>query len=56
MGVIGHCVLLEKKGGFFIESRFSITFTNNHGQQGGHAVYATPIYNFINCLGIMLIQ
>ena len=23
----------------------SITFTDNHAQQGGHAVYATPIYN-----------
>ena len=26
-------------------SNFSITFTDNHAQQGGHAVYATPIYN-----------
>ena len=26
-------------------SSFSITFTDNHAQQGGHAVYATPIYN-----------
>ena len=25
-------------------SSFSITFTDNHAQQGGHAVYATPIY------------
>ena len=24
--------------------RSSITFTDNHAQQGGHAVYATPIY------------
>ena len=27
---------------------FSITFTDNHAQQGGHAVYATPIYNCNN--------
>ena len=26
-----------------------ITLTDNHAQQGGHAVYATPIYNCINC-------
>ena len=30
---------------------FSITFTNNHAELGGHAVYATPIYN---CLGANL--
>ena len=29
-------------------SRFSITFTDNHAHQGGHAVYATPIYNCDN--------
>ena len=30
---------------------FSITFTDNHAQQGGHAVYATPIYNCLHtCL------
>ena len=33
---------------FFADSmynvRSSITFTDNHAQQGGHAVYATPIY------------
>ena len=28
---------------------FSITFTDNHAQQGGHAVYATPIYNCLYC-------
>ena len=27
----------------------SITLTDNHAQQGGYAVYATPIYNCINC-------
>ena len=26
-------------------SMFSITFIDNHAQQGGHSVYATPIYN-----------
>ena len=31
-------------------SSFSITFTDNHAQQGGHAVYATPIYDCINCI------
>ena len=30
-------------------SSFSITFTDNHAQQGGHAVYATPIYKCTNC-------
>ena len=28
-----------------MSSRYSITLTDNHAQQGGHAVYATPIYN-----------
>ena len=27
----------------------SITLTDNHAQQGGHAIYATPIYNCNNC-------
>ena len=26
-----------------------VTFIDNHAQQGGHAIYATPIYNCINC-------
>ena len=30
-------------------SSFSITFTDNHAQQGGHAVYATPIYICFDC-------
>ena len=31
---------------------FSITFTDNHAQQGGHAVYAAPIYDCPQaCLG-----
>ena len=34
--------------GFVGDGPFSITFTNNHAELGGHAVYATPIYN---CLG-----
>ena len=35
-------------------TKFSITFTNNHAQQGGHAVYATPIYNCNNnCFSIV---
>ena len=29
-------------------SNFSITFTDNHAHQGGHAVYATPINNCYN--------
>ena len=38
-----HCTII------FISDSFgnvnsSITFTDNHAQQGGHAVYATPIY------------
>ena len=28
---------------------FSIIFTDNHAQQGGHAVYATPIYKCTHC-------
>ena len=31
------------------KSNFSIPFTDNHAQQGGHAVYATPIYNCLYC-------
>ena len=30
-------------------SNFSITFTDNHAQQGGHTVYATPIYKCGSC-------
>ena len=30
-------------GSFYFKS-LSVTFTDNHAQQGGHAVYATPIY------------
>ena len=26
-----------------------VTFIDNHALQGGHAIYATPIYNCINC-------
>ena len=29
-------------------NHFSISFTDNHAQQGGHAVYATPVYNCNN--------
>ena len=31
-------------------SVYSITLIDNHAQQGGHAIYATPIYNCINCV------
>ena len=35
-------------------TKFSITFTDNHAQQGGHAIYATPIYNCNNnCFAIV---
>ena len=47
IGFIGNCP------GFQIpavdKNSFSITLTDNHAQQGGHAIYATPIYNCINC-------
>ena len=33
----------------FILSSFSIIFTDNHAQQGSHAVYATPIYDCFEC-------
>ena len=32
-----------------VGANFSITLTENHAQKGGHAIYATPIYNCINC-------
>eukprot|EP00731_Ephydatia_muelleri_P033676 Em0035g13a len=34
----------------FHTTMFSITFVDNHAQQGGHSVYATPIYNCNNCI------
>ena len=34
----------------FDNSIFSITFTDNHAQQSGHAVYATPIHECIHCI------
>ena len=37
----------------FNTSMFSITFTDNHAQQGGHAVYATPIYKCTYCVGVL---
>ena len=37
----------------FNNNMFSITFTDNHAQQGGNDVYATPIYNCINCIGVL---
>ena len=39
----------------FNTKMFSITFTDNHAQQGGHAVYATPIYKCINFVGVLSI-
>ena len=37
----------------FHTNMFSITFVDNHAQQGGHSVYATPIYNCNNCIGVI---
>eukprot|EP00731_Ephydatia_muelleri_P009141 Em0004g1479a len=37
----------------FDTNMFSITFVDNHAQQGGHSVYATPIYNCNNCIGVL---
>ena len=37
----------------FNTNMFSITFTDNHAQQGGHAVYATPIYKCTYCVGVL---
>ena len=37
----------------FHTNMFSITFVDNHAQQGGHSVYATPIYNCNNCIGVL---
>eukprot|EP00731_Ephydatia_muelleri_P033787 Em0038g6a len=37
----------------FHTNMFSITFVDNHAQQGGHSVYAIPIYNCNNCIGVL---
>ena len=37
----------------FDTNMFSITFIDNHAQQGGHSVYATPIYNCNYCIGVL---
>ncbi|KAL5497502.1 hypothetical protein EMCRGX_G013978 [Ephydatia muelleri] len=37
----------------FNTNMFSITFIDNHAQQGGHSVYATPIYNCTKCIGVL---
>ena len=37
----------------FNNNMFSITFIDNHAQQGGHSVYATPIYNCTKCIGVL---
>ena len=37
----------------FDTNMFSITFVDNYAQQGGHSVYATPIYNCNNCIGVL---
>ena len=36
----------------FNTNMFSVTFIDNHAQQGGHSVYATPIYNCTKCIGV----
>ena len=41
------CIIQFIADSFDVSS--SITFTDNHAQQGGHAVYATPIYG-CNCI------
>ena len=37
----------------FNTNLFSVTFIDNHAQQGGHSVYATPIYNCTKCIGVL---
>eukprot|EP00731_Ephydatia_muelleri_P009200 Em0004g1538a len=37
----------------FNTNMFSVTFIDNHAQQGGHSVYATPIYNCTKCIGVL---
>ena len=37
----------------FNTNMFSVKFTANHAQQGGHAVYATPIYKCTYCIGVL---
>ena len=50
--VFNHHTEISQHNDFIVtqqSSNFSITFTDNHAQQGGHAVYATPIYLCTNC-------
>ena len=42
-----NCVLRIRDS---CESAHLITFIDNHAQQGGHAVYATPIYDCTSCI------
>ena len=37
----------------FDANMFSIRFVDNHAQQSGHSVYATPIYNCTKCIGVL---
>ena len=39
-----NCVISIFNPNIHIAASVDITFTSNHAQQGGHAVYATPIY------------
>ena len=39
----------------FDTNMFSIRFIDNHAQQSGHSVYATPIYNCTKCIGVQSI-
>ena len=49
-----ECIILFYYNYPVDSTKLSITFTDNHAQQGGHAVYATPIYNCTNkCLTIV---
>ena len=57
--IFNYCIIQFIATDSFGNVSSSITFTDNHAQQGGHAVYATPIYwcscinnDYKNC-GIM---
>ena len=47
--IFDYCIIQFIATDSFGNVSRSITFTDNHAQQGGHAVYATPIYG-CNCI------
>ena len=50
IGPVGLCVIRFILSNVSQPSYFSFTFKDNHAQQGGHTIYATPIYKCTYCL------